>query len=56
MFKSLAKAVIGTVLLPVDMVTDVVTLGGLYTNKDKTYTTNRLTDIVDNLKDVTKPE
>lgn len=56
MFKSLVKAVVGTALLPVDIVADAVTLGGLYTNKQKTYTTERVSDILDNLKDATKPE
>lgn len=55
MFKSLTKAIIGTVLLPVDILADTVTLGGVSTNKDRTYTGERLSDIVDNLKEVTKP-
>lgn len=33
MFKSLLKAAIGTVLLPIDIVKDTVTLGGSITNE-----------------------
>lgn len=55
MFKSLAKAIIGTALLPVDILADTFTVGGVSTNKDRTYTGERLSDIVDNLKEVTKP-
>lgn len=55
MFKSLAKAIIGTALLPVDILADTFTVGGVSTNKDRPYTSERLSDILDNLKEVTKP-
>jgi hypothetical protein len=56
LFKSLTKAVLGTVTLPVAAVADAVTLGGLYTNRDRTYTGAAASDILENLKDATTPE
>lgn len=55
MLKALAKAVVGTVLLPVDMVADVITLGGVNTNRDRTYTGDRARDVMQNLKRATQP-
>lgn len=52
---SLTKAVIGVVVTPVDVVADIVTLGGALTDKDKPYTVQRLQDAMKNLNDVTKP-
>jgi len=49
MFKSLLKAAVGTVLLPVEIVVDVVTLGGDMTDKDKPYTVEALERIRDNI-------
>lgn len=51
MLESLAKAAIGVVTLPVTLVADVTTLGGLLTNKEEPYTLTRIGDIVDNLED-----
>lgn len=48
MFDKLLKAAIGTVLLPVDVVRDVVTLGDSLTDSDS-YTGKRLEQIGDNL-------
>ena len=56
MFKSLLKAAVGTVLLPVDIVADAVTLGGTLTDKEGSYTTEALEDIFENLKDATDPD
>lgn len=56
MLKSLAKALVGTVLLPADAVADVVTLGGVNTGRDRMYTSDRLRDIGRNLKNATTPE
>jgi hypothetical protein len=53
MFKELAKAVVGTVLLPVDITRDVLTLGGELTNGN-VNTTKRLKHIGDNLDKATK--
>ena len=56
MIESLAKAAAAVVTVPVAVVADVVTLGGALTDKDKPYTADAVGDLVDNLKDATKPE
>lgn len=55
MLESLAKAATAVVTVPVSVVADVVTLGGSLTDKDKPYTAEAVEDLVDNLKDATKP-
>lgn len=54
MFKSLSKAVLGVAVLPVDIVADIVTVGGLITNKQRPYTVKRASDIMDNLNKATE--
>ena len=54
-FESLTKAVIGVVTIPISVAADVVTLGGACTDKDKPYTADTVSDIVEKLKDATKP-
>lgn len=57
MLTSLAKATVGVVVeTPVALVADVVTLGGLATDRDKTYTVSAATRVMDNLKDAVDPE
>lgn len=56
MIESLAKAAASVVTVPVAVVADVVTLGGSLTDKDQPYTADAVGDLVDNLKDATKPE
>lgn len=56
LFTSLTKAVVGVVTLPVAAVADVVTLGGLHTNKPRTYTGEAASRIIDNLKDATEAD
>jgi len=56
MLESLAKAAASVVTVPVAVVADVVTLGGSLTDKDKPYTAEAVGDLVDNLKDATKPD
>ena len=56
MIESLAKAAAAVVTVPVAVVADVVTLGGALTDKDQPYTADAASDLVDNLKDATKPE
>lgn len=53
--ESLAKATLAVVTVPVAVVADVVTLGGVCTDKDKPYTAEAIGDLVDNLKDATRP-
>jgi hypothetical protein len=43
---NLARAVVGTVTLPVSAVADVVTLGGVLSEKRTTYTVDRVRDIM----------
>lgn len=50
----LAKAVVGVVALPVDVVADFVTLGGVNTNQDRTYTAKRAEKIMAALDEATE--
>ena len=56
LFESLAKAALGVVTVPVAVVADVVTLGGALTDKEEPYTATAVSDVVENLKNATKPE
>ena len=53
--EGLTKAVVGVVVTPVDVVADIVTLGGVLTDQEKPYTAQRAEDIINNLKKATKP-
>lgn len=55
-FDSLVKAVVNVATVPVFVVADVVTLGGALTDKDKPYTAETISDLVENLKDAGSPE
>lgn len=55
MFKSLVKAVVGVVTLPVDIVADCITLGGAMTDKKAPYTYEKCKKIVDNIELATRP-
>jgi hypothetical protein len=54
MFEGLVKAAVGVATLPVDIVADVVTLGGSLTDRDKPYIATKASDIMDNLANATK--
>ena len=54
-FESLVKAAVGVVTVPVAVVADVVTMGGALTDKDKPYTAEAISDVVQNLKNASKP-
>jgi hypothetical protein len=56
MFGSILKAALGVVTVPVAVVSDVVTLGGSLTDKEVPYTATAVSDVVQNLKNATKPE
>lgn len=57
MLESLTKAVVGVVVeTPVSLVADVVTMGGALTDKDEPYTATAVGNVLQNLKNVTKPE
>ena len=47
LFSSLIKVAVETVKLPVAVVKDVVTMGGLATDQDKSYTEQQLDEIKD---------
>ena len=56
LFKSLAKAALGVVTVPVAVAADLVTMGGVLTDKAKPYTAEAVSDVVKNLKNATTPE
>lgn len=56
LLESIAKAALGVVTVPVAVVADVVTLGGALTDRDETYTSEAVGDVMDNLKDAGKPD
>ena len=56
MFNSLLKAAIGIVTAPIDVIADVVTLGGSLTDKDEPYTTAKISDVMRNLADASDPD
>jgi len=53
--EDVAKAAVGVVTTPVSVVADVVTLGGVLTDRDTPYTAEQISDIVKNLENATKP-
>jgi len=55
MFESLLRATVGVVTLPLDVVKDVVTMGGELVDEDSSVKT-KLEDIYSNIKDATKPK
>ncbi len=57
MLGSLLKATVGTlVTTPASMITDVITLGGALTDKDRPYTVDALEDVYENIVNATKPD
>lgn len=56
MLESLTKAALGVVTVPVALVADAVTLGGALTDKDKPYTADAVSDVIQNLEDATNPK
>lgn len=56
MFKNILKAVVGVAIVPIDLIADVVTLGGQVTNKDRSYTVKRLEKIMENLDEATNSD
>ena len=54
LIESLAKAAVAVVKVPVTVVADVVTLGGVLTDKEKPYTAEALSDLMRHLDDATK--
>ena len=56
MLKSLTKALVGVVTLPVDVVADVITLGGSLTDKDEPYTSKKAGDIMKSIERATEAD
>ena len=49
MFSDLFKAVVNTVTLPVAVVADVVTMGGVLSDKEQPYTATQAQEILKNI-------
>ena len=56
MLESLTKAALGVVTVPLAVVADVVTLGGVLTDKPEPYTAEAVSDVVKNLKNAANPD
>ena len=54
--KNVTKAVVGVATLPLDVAADVLTLGGTCTDKDRPYTAEKLSDIMENLEKAVDPD
>jgi hypothetical protein len=55
-FKSLAKAALSIVTLPVDAVADVVTMGGCLNDREEPYTASKARKVIENIDDAVRPE
>lgn len=56
MLESLAKAAVGVVVqTPVALIADAVTLGGTLTDRNESYTSQAVSDVVKNLDNAVKP-
>lgn len=53
--EDITKAAVGVVKLPIAVAADVLTLGGVVIDCNKSYTEEELETIASNLKNVTKP-
>jgi len=53
-FKELGKAIVGTALLPAQLVADVLTLGGSINGKREPYTVKACKKIMQNIEDATE--
>lgn len=56
MFEYLFRAALSVVTVPVAVVTDVVTMGGVTTDHKGTYTGEAVSDLLENLKNATDPK
>ena len=55
-FADLTKAVVGVVIeTPIAIVADVVTMGGVLTDKDEPYTASTLKGVLQNLENAANP-
>ena len=56
LLSSLTKAVVGVATLPVDVVADALTMGGLLTDKKRSYTGEKVSSVMENLKNAVDPD
>jgi hypothetical protein len=55
MLGDLMKATVGVVTAPIAIAADIVTVGGILTGKDGTYTGAQAEQVIDNLENATRP-
>jgi hypothetical protein len=55
MLGDLMKAAVGVVTAPITIAADIVTVGGILTGKDETYTGAQAEQVIDNLENATRP-
>lgn len=51
--KGLTKAVVSAATLPIDIVADVITIGGTMTDQEKPYTAKKLEKMIDGIDEAT---
>ena len=57
LFGDLTKAVVGVVVeTPIAVVADVVTMGGVLSDKDEPYTATALKGVMQNIENATDPD
>jgi hypothetical protein len=56
MFGDLLKATVGIITSPIDIVADIVTLGGTTTDKPESYTATKAKQVMKNLENATDPD
>jgi len=57
MLGNLTKAVVGVAIeTPLAVAADVVTMGGALTDRDKPYTAEAISKVVENVENATKPD
>ena len=56
MFKSLTKAVVGVVVSPVSIAADVITMGGVLSDRDEPYTVSSMRAVLQNLENAVDPD
>jgi hypothetical protein len=53
--ESLLRAGVAVVRIPVAVVADTITMGGVLTDRDESYTASATKDLVENLEDAASP-
>lgn len=56
LLESLAKAALATVTVPIAVIADIATMGGVLNDREQLYTSEAMSDLVKNLKNATRPE